>query len=344
MMVDKKILKNILQGSAPQFLSKAEIHLTNQCNYRCEFCFLHSPLLARRQKPAAIPGPHAFRIIKELSQLGTKEICLTAMGEPSFHPDFCDLVNFIKDQGILLSTLTNLASSSSKILEAYGRADRLSVNLSATDPASYRSIHAPKIPATFSRVLKNIRTVVQAKRTHVELVFIITKNNFRNIGKAVELAGFLGVERIKFKMIIKGSKMLHLDQREVSELLPEIERLLRIPSSVCSNLSDLRAELLSAENICVPFRHCFVGYLRLRILHDGGVKFCCLNNAMMVGDWRKSSISKIWNSDEAQRARILGRDGLGSSRLPWKLCHSCNFAKTNAVIGKGYEVFRSSKR
>ncbi|MEI8011205.1 MAG: radical SAM protein [Candidatus Omnitrophota bacterium] len=343
MIVHKEILKNIFQGTPPQFLTKAEIHLTNQCNYRCEFCFLHSPLLAESHKKSSMPGAQALKIVKDLVRFGVKEICLTAMGEPSYHPDFIGLVNFIKDKGVVLSTFTNLSAVSPKILEAYMRMDRLSVNLSAVDALSYRSVHAPKNRVAFSHVLKNIRMAVQAKHPRIELVFIITKNNFRDIGKALELACFLGVERIKFKMIIKGPQDLHLDKAKVVELLREIDRLLGIPASIHSNLSDLRAELLSPDNVCVSFRRCFVGYLRLRILDDGGVVFCCLNNVMRVGNWKKESMGQIWNGVKAQRWRILGRDELGSGCLSWENCHSCNFARDNAAIGTAYESFLDAK-
>ena len=74
----------------------------------------------------------------------------------------------------------------------------------------------------------------------------------------------------------------------------------------------------------------------------GHVKFCCMNNATKIGNWKKCSIRKIWNSAQAKKIRISGRDELRHTRLARGNFRFCSFARINAAIEKGYEAGRAS--
>jgi len=127
------LIKDIYKGTPPAAPTKVTLQITDLCNLRCEFCLQHSTLKKKYQGLGHVPFSWANDLIKELAEMGTKEICLIGKGEPSVHPDFPKIVETIKEHKILLDIYTNLSARSQSVISAYALADSLLINLSAVD-------------------------------------------------------------------------------------------------------------------------------------------------------------------------------------------------------------------
>jgi len=212
------LIKDIYKGTPPAAPTKVTLQITDLCNLRCEFCLQHSTLKKKYQGLGHVPFSWANDLIKELAEMGTKEICLIGKGEPSVHPDFPKIVETIKEHKILLDIYTNLSARSQSVISAYALADSLLINLSAVDEKSYKAIHGITTPKAFHQVLSNIASLKNGSISQhspvLRISYIVTKNNFRYIEKAIELAESNGISSIQFKNMIAQSdtKKLLLDR------------------------------------------------------------------------------------------------------------------------------------
>jgi len=332
------VIKSICENSPPSAPLSVNIQITNQCNLRCQFCGYHSFLNKTASLDGHVPAARLIQVIDELAEMGTKDITICAKGEPSCHPKFFDIINAIKKHPMSLDIYTNLSAKSPSSMKAFIKADRLIINLSAIDEESYKKIHSPQAQGTFDQVLKNITSInkigARKKIPELEICYIITRNNFRAIGKAIALAASLGVQAIRFRNMHteKYTKSLVLNKAELKELLLIILHLIKKPTPLQTNLRDLLQEIMSHQKTRAPFDHCFVGWFSLALDSRGTLSFCCQHMYARLGNWEKDSIRDIWAGKTAANYRKLAKDHFHHQKIFGKYCHFCPYASTNAQI------------
>lgn len=329
------MIKNIHKGNSPAAPFSVNIQITSRCNLRCEFCPYHSSRSKKVRFSGHVPAGRIIALIEELAQLGTQKITLCAQGEPSCHPAFAEIVKTAKQCGMTLLIVTNLSMKSSRILAACAQADRLLVNLSAVDEDSYNMIHVPRSPRTFKQVLSNIVAIQRhsARKGHpqLEICFVITRNNYRDINRAIDMASSLGVHAIFFNNVhtIKES---FLNKSERREFVQKIALLASRTKGVRTNLEDIVKELSYPRRIAAHFDHCFVGWFNLAIALDGSISLCSQNKCLNIGKLGEAPLGELWAGKKTQRCRILARDHLNRRDLFGERCHYCPFAADNSRI------------
>lgn len=78
------------------------IHITDKCNLRCAYCY--SNFYKRHNMD--ISKENIFRIVDAFKEMGVIEVSLIG-GEPFLHPDFSEIVDYIKSKGLFSSAVTN---------------------------------------------------------------------------------------------------------------------------------------------------------------------------------------------------------------------------------------------
>ena len=103
----KKITKQKLLYQNKSLIGPQEVHIdiTNNCNNACIGCWCHSPLLDELKMPPSVRKKTlSYDVLKnlvdELALLGTKKIKLIGGGDPSVHPQFMEIVRYIRNRGI----------------------------------------------------------------------------------------------------------------------------------------------------------------------------------------------------------------------------------------------------
>lgn len=77
--------------------------LTNQCNYRCPFCYIHYP----GAKPYSfIDRSKWLPLIESLVEEGML-FCTLSGGECLLHPDFPEIYTALKERGVIVTVFTN---------------------------------------------------------------------------------------------------------------------------------------------------------------------------------------------------------------------------------------------
>ena len=331
------VLREILRQERPLAPLTAMIHITEHCNVRCEFCWHHSSLKKDNHRPQRMETSAVINMIRELDLMGTKDITLSANGEPTNHPGFPSIVQTIKNKRMQLKVVTNLTLFSPAIAVALARADHLVINLAATDPALYQSIYAPKGQVSFAQIIKNIKTLARLQEhggPQIKIGYVITKNSFRQIPEAVKLAHSCGAASIRFIFMdpLDFTQSLVHDSQEKQWLLNQITCLLKEPLNISHNLSNIFQELspttIEGDKSGDAQEHgrCFVGWLVININEDGSVTLCCQNDHLVIGNWKEKPLREIWEGEKAQEFRNSAKTKIDFSHPLWHACKTCHYS------------------
>ena len=88
------------------------LHITNACNYQCNFCFAHF-----NETNNLLRFKDWQTIIKKLKEVNCQKITFVG-GEPLLHPDLAKLLAYTKSLGITTSIVTNGSLLTPEFLEA----------------------------------------------------------------------------------------------------------------------------------------------------------------------------------------------------------------------------------
>lgn len=349
------VLKKILRQERPCAPLTAMIHITQHCNVRCEFCWHHSFLKKNKHQPQRIKTSTVINMIQELAEMGTKDITLSANGEPTIHPGFPSIVKTIKNNCMRLKIVTNLTLFSTDIAAALAQADHLIINLAVTDPASYQSIYAPRGQMSFTQVVENIKSIAKLQQhagPQIKIGYVLTKNTFRQIAPMLDLAKECGVAAIRFKFIdlLSFTKPLMLDSHDRQWLLDEITRLIKTPTSVSTNLNDILRKLSSSvaqgneSQNHQKHGRCFIGWLVMNINENSSVTLCCQNDHLVIGNWKEEPLREIWEGVKAREFRHSAKTKIDFNHALWHACKTCHYSNPNHYTRRiNHEFSPSSK-
>ncbi|MBL8012750.1 MAG: radical SAM protein [Candidatus Omnitrophica bacterium] len=343
------VLKKIITKKLPSAPLTAMVHITESCNVRCEFCWHHSYLRKDQLRPQHMETSTVLNMIKELADMGTSDITLSANGEPTLHPGFPAMVKAIKSAGMKLKVITNLSHFSPSVAAALARTNLLVINLAAVDQESYRSIYEPRGKTTFSQIIKNINRLSKLQShggPEIKIGFVITKSTFRNIRALIKIAEDCRVSAIRFKFMDPSSftKSLVIDPSDRLWLADEIAKILRIQSSVRHNLADIfreaqpsERELAGAQPSTIHGR-CFIGWIVININENGNVTLCCQNDELVIGNWKENSLKEIWEGNKAQEYRSTLKTRIDFNNPLYHACRSCHYSNPKHYLRRNNQA------
>ncbi len=333
-----KLILDILQNKVNYGPQIANIYINSQCNLKCEYCWFHSFLNKKKMPNRIIPFSAIQKNINELKELGTKYIVLSSHGEPWLHPQIQSIISYIKNQGLYLRITTNLTFKEKKLRLLFARADFLAVNFSAPEKELYKKIHSPSNSSTFETVVENLSLYSslyrKRKKPFVEVRYIITKNNYRYIDKMLKLAKKLRIPQIRFRIFdpTPSTRTLLLSKEDYLSLKNMIKRILKKYSNCKTNLEKLYEHIGNEGKVNFQLNRCFVGWLRISLELNGKIGFCCQNDKLIIGNWKKDSIKKAWFSDIANKLRKKLKYDFNFKKREWKNCLFCFMEEENLYI------------
>jgi radical SAM protein with 4Fe4S-binding SPASM domain len=167
--------------------------ISGDCNLHCAHCLVESP------RPGHVPAAEVRRLVEEFLALGGEEICLTG-GEPLLHPDWFDIVSFIRRQpGVRsLRLQTNASLLTTRHAEALRdlRFDGLSfqVSLEGGTPATHDGIRGE---GAFAAALAGLDCLVDSGfGPRITINFTEMRHNMEEIPGLLYLANWLGVKEV----------------------------------------------------------------------------------------------------------------------------------------------------
>jgi len=280
----------------------AELDLTDRCNVACYFCNQQD----LRTKDS-IPLPKLTDLIDELVEGGLKSVRLSGGGDPLFHRDVLNVLDYLVQKNVIVDNLTtNGVALTTEVARRLvdNKAREVIFSLNAVDAADYARMMKVK-PALFDKVLENIRALVAVRgdSIHPSIVvqFLIDKVNVHRLVAMYELGRSLGPDRIAINAVLEIPRdridtavLLATDDRHATE--PLLEEILHrdrdagllqmdfaIPGwneTVNAVRQRLGAPARNLYAIAPSFKEenggCFFPWYTTTITGNGDIRPCCL--------------------------------------------------------------------
>lgn len=179
-----------------------ELDLTNRCNLKCNFCTFEYI-----QDRSDIDHAFCIRALYDMSEMGVKAINITGGGEPTLHKDFSSIMKFAKRRGMEVGLFTNGMVIDEEVAnDIVNNCSWVRVSIDAGRAETFKRI---KMVDGFDRVVDSVKRLIDAKKRNsssctVGIGFVITQQNFNDIGLFGNLIAETGADYGQFKPEIKN--------------------------------------------------------------------------------------------------------------------------------------------
>ncbi|MFA5168338.1 MAG: radical SAM protein [Candidatus Omnitrophota bacterium] len=308
--------------------------LTNICNFKCAYCWHHSPLLKTRppyvRKKTELPFEAVKKVIDDCHSLNVRHIQLAARGETTLYSRFSDLVDYICHKGLTVALLTNGAFKRS-LLSTILKVDAIDINLSTLDPDHFKTLQSHSSADILDTVQTNIRLLLKARKKkggkpRLTIVYVLTSQNYLELPEIFRWAHRTGIDYLFIKKMICDDLDPYLAlndrrlQRKVRDMLSALSKT-RLFKNVRSNVLDNYNALGEFfENPPPPA--CYTAWHYSFITLKGDVTPCALiPDHLIAGNIFKKPYKDIWYSKQFMKIRLAGKYNLFAHRF--KACRQC---------------------
>ena len=240
--INKKLVKSILTQNRA-FLGPEEVHidLTNMCNNNCIGCWCNSPLLGEMRMPPEVQRQTlSFKVLKrlinELAGMGTRRIKLIGGGEPTIHPNFLEIVEYIRKMGIDCWINTNFLVINEEIAKKLIDLEVGLIDVSswAATPETYVKTHPGKSEGDFRKIVKVLKFIGDEKERRgvkkpiIRIYNVIFNMNYKEIEEMIKLAISVKADKVQFvflEPIPTKTEFLLINERQREELLELAKRI-----------------------------------------------------------------------------------------------------------------------
>ncbi|MGD0335625.1 MAG: radical SAM protein [Candidatus Omnitrophota bacterium] len=320
------------------------IKINSICNLKCEFCWVHSPLINNNPPRNILPLSCIKKIIKDVKELSSiNSITLSAEGEISLHPKITEIIDFIKEKGFFLQLNSNLTFDKDFLRLSFAKADKLLVNICAHDENVYSKLCHPSSKKAYHNLIRNLKLFSALRITEgkpdIMLNCVITRNNYSYLEAMLEFADSLNIPRLRFVALgpTPYTKKLLLREKEFNAFK-------KIIKNVSCSKYRVKAEITEfigiKENNDPQLKSCFAAWLRVLVASDGSIIFCHRNTELKAGNLKNDSLKNIWFSKKAHALRLKLKYDLDSCRPPFIKCRSCDHTKEYLKIENACEELR----
>jgi radical SAM protein with 4Fe4S-binding SPASM domain len=305
-----RLVSNQRTGGFPKTIRPPKylfVEVTNNCNLRCVHCI--RPLMTR---PVGYMDLGLYKRLIDQTGPDLKILDYSGWGEPLFHPDIAEMIDYAKDAGVAeVISNTNVTTLTPELTDKVlsSRLDSLVFSLDAVSPGAYKKI---RIGSDYDLVHRNIdhyfetraRTGRKGPTTVAQL--ILMKNNQDEVEEfrrrwsdvfdvvTIRPLASLGQQSKAFKKI----HVHYYDQ----------------PRTVCSN----------------PWTSMFVFW-------DGKVVRCAddVDASQAVGDLNHQSVYEVWTGDafNAVRDQLRRNEPTGPcvNCQEWAMCKPLTYGRSLAI-------------
>ena len=319
----------LIKAGQPSPPINVEIDLSNRCSLGCEWChfaYTHTrgPLAGHAEKPVGatsggdlMPLALARRIISELEEYGVRSIAWTGGGEPTLHPNFDEIISATRiDQGIYTHgghiDMARAILMKRHMTWCY-------ISLDCADRETYRR---EKRTDFFERACQGVRNLVAAPgKATIGVGFLLTKDNWKDGPRMIELGRSLGADYIQFRPAIHFSQehpqIAGEDTSWMTPLIAWLSSLSEPDVEVDANRFAMYRDWSTHE-----YSKCWWSALSTVITPNGKV-WMCVNKRehadAEIGDLSRDSFAAIWNEHKpctvARDCRVMCRGHIANRTL-----------------------------
>lgn len=292
----------------------AMIETCNFCNLRCPTCTTPHDKISRAKEVMRLDDYK--KIIDNIKDY-VSVILPWFSNEPFINPDMIEMIKYSHRNNLYTVISTNavlLDNKKSKEVVGSGL-DEIILCLDGMSKASYEPF---RVGADFDAVMENIKNFcalkkkTARKKPFVEIQFILTKLNQKEVESARSFAHSLGVDRFRVKSFALSEYAYTKD--EIKNLS---EKFLPDDSKYSAKIRyEKVGDILEIKN---KKKKCDLVSSNIVVLTDGRVVMCCydLNGGYSYGNVKEKKLKDFWHTEEVKRKRMVAR------KRGYDLCKIC---------------------
>lgn len=168
------------------------LDLTHRCNLNCVHCYLGDSSVRNSSVRPEMESSRIFSVIDEITEAGCLYFLITG-GEPLVRPDFPDIYQRAKMNGLLVTVFTNATIISDSIAELFTELPPRLVEISLYGATAETYEKITRVPGSYEKCLEGIRRLI-AKGIRVRLKTILMTINRHEFIAIEKIANAFGVE------------------------------------------------------------------------------------------------------------------------------------------------------
>ena len=196
-----------------------DLHLTTDCNMKCNFCAAWEYGRTKH----FIPLEEAKNALDQARRNGYRITTLTG-GEPTMHPDFCEILNHAHSIGLWSVVTTNGLYLTKGMINTYKKcATLVRISLHSLDADQHANITGSD---TFSSVLSSLDSLVK-NSVNIAIGCTVFTENLNQVVPLAKFAWENGVHFIRYTPVVgmRGAENIKLQISFFSNLLEKIFRI-----------------------------------------------------------------------------------------------------------------------
>jgi len=248
-------------------LTSLYLYVAGSCNLACRHCWIAPSFIPGGNGGSFLKLEHIHKAVREAAPLGLRSVKLTG-GEPTLHPQFCDIVSVLGEAGLATMIETNgtlVDRALASFLRAHPTVTFISVSVDGADAETHDGLRA--VAGSFDSALAGIRALVEVG-FHPQLICTLHRGNVGQVEKVAALAEALGCSSVKFNLLQRVGR----GQRLAADEGLAIEEVLQLNRTIESELVS-RFRLRIHLDLPMAFRP-------IRRLLDDGLGVCAIRNVL----------------------------------------------------------------
>ncbi len=257
----------------PDFPVNLDIECTDDCNYRCNFCYRNnnSKITEDINTGARFDMGLYEKILKEGQENNLKAINFGFSGEPLTNSNLVEMVKMARKHGVIdIRIISNGGLLTQEKIEELLKAGVtfFSLSIDAINEETYFKVKGSML---FHKVLESLKALYETRERMGLSLPVIRASFYPNPENK-------GQEEQFIKMVSPFTDFVDIQ--------------------TFSDIKDKGRELQIDYNCDMPFR-------RMGVFANGKVCCCCsfYSKLLIVGDAHKNTIKEIWNSAEVKAVR-----------------------------------------
>jgi radical SAM protein with 4Fe4S-binding SPASM domain len=294
------------------------LELTNACNLNCIMCGRNESSFTKNFFDIS----YLYRLEPALSYV--EEVTLFGWGEPTIHPRFKDILEFLNNFPVKKYFVTN-GTTLHKIEDLLFnfKVDIMAVSLDGACEATNDKIRRG---ASFNKIVSSLKKITARKRKnrlhypYINFVMTLMKSNLYELPEMVNLAADIGLEEVKAVYLTAfnrdlADEVLWSSAEDVRKVFAEtVKRGESLGIKI--KLPYIQGEDIAGEKL---HKDCFVGWRDFFIGSDGYIRPCQSIARKLFHSSMYESFKDAWNSAEMTEFRSIVNDGVKM----WDECKGC---------------------
>lgn len=298
------------------FPVSAELHLTDVCNLKCEWCTDKE----LRRNGATMDMQIVGELFSQFGRHGTG-VTLEGGGEPTLHPHFREIIRSGRRQHVDMGLISN---GTVDISDCINGLKWIRISLDASTRGEYQQ---EKGVDCFDRVMENLAGMSEARNpqdTYLGVGYVLTTRNQGNLLELIRRLDEIGVDYIYLRPV-----------EEAGSITPSLKSLLELRSHLAELTAHTRirymltiADRVIDKNAGLPC----VAHTLTSIIHANGDVALCEKrrlDSIVLGNLHENTFEEIWRSSfhEEVSQKLLNAECQSG-------CSACRVTGFNMVLEK----------